>query len=437
MHAPIAKPAQHLVTPHPRNVVAVRAARVTVAATLLAVAVAATGAAVPTPSEADIAASVSIVAEPAVDVTAQGEEQDDHGGFGAPETELPRFVGEGLPDGATDLAEELRAQSLEVSAYSATTPDELKKIRRDARLALVRAAIAAGIPVDLTRFIEDPDFDPASLGRLDWPLAGGSITDGFGARGGRHMGLDIAAPAGTPIGAAAPGIVILSSEGYFGYGVTVMILHIDGMVTLYGHLTHGSRVVEAGDWVEAGDPIGLVGNTGRSFGPHLHLEVRIGGVAVDPLAHLDRDGKRPAIKAWTPKDVPPAPQPAALPPEPTPAATSPAEKKPKPKPTASPKPTPTATPRPSGSPTPTATPTPTASPTPTPTATPTPTGTPTPSPAPTPTGTPAPAPAPTPVPTTPPTPNPAPTQSSTPAPAPTPSPTPTGGLVGDVLDSLL
>ncbi len=398
--------------------------------TLLGVAVAATGAAVPAVQEQPVAATVSIVAEPALNVTTQGEAPEDgreHSGFGAPEAELPRFEGEGLPDGATALAEKLAGlPPLEASSYAATTPDELDEIRRDARLALVNAAIEAGIPVDLAGFVEDPDFDLASIGTLSWPLAGGTMTDRFGARNGRHMGLDIAAAAGTPIGAAAPGVVILSSESYFGYGVAVMILHIDGMITLYGHLTHGSRVVEAGDWVEAGDPIGLVGNTGRSFGPHLHLEVRIGGVAVDPLNFLDGASKRPVIKAWEPEPAAPAqPQPAAVRPEPQPAGTP--DAKPKPKPTAKPSVKPTPKPTPTAKPT--ATPTP--KPTPTGTSTPKPTGTPTPKPTPTPTGTPKPTPTPTPSTTSKPA---APPATQTPSPTPSPSPTGEKSLVGTVVD---
>lgn len=467
MHAPIAKPVQHSATPHPRRVFAVRAGRSTAVLALLGLAVAATGAAFPAPV-ADTAASISIVAEPAM----AGGSDEERSGFGAPDVGLPRFVGEGLPEEAADLAAEVEAAAaLAPSTYEATTPEELAEVRREARLKLVRAAIAAGIPVDLSGFAEDFDL---SAGQLAWPVGGGggSITDVFGARGGRHMGLDIAAAQGTPIGAAAPGIVILSSEGYFGYGVAVMILHVDGMVTLYGHMVHGSRVVDAGDWVEAGAPIGLVGNTGRSFGAHLHFEVRVGGVPVDPLAYLGGSSRRPDIKGWTPKDVPAPGQPAALPedPTPTPAPSTTPTATPTPSPSGTPSGTPT--PGPSATPTDTPTPGPSGTPTPTPTPSGTPSATPTPSTSPTPT-TPAPtSPAPTtPAPTTPapapstppatsePTPSsPAPSPSvstSAPAPAPTSTtvaptkatttPTPTGpapsptstSVLGSVVDSLL
>src|SRR5699024_2376897 len=106
---------------------------------------------------------------------------------------------------------------------------------------------------------------PASIAQLDaitqlaWPIANYTITDMFGARGGSHMGLDLAAGAGEPIGAAAPGVVVLSSEKHFGYGVAVIVQHVDGLQTVYGHMSHGSRTVEVGDWVETGDHLGGVG----------------------------------------------------------------------------------------------------------------------------------------------------------------------------------
>jgi murein DD-endopeptidase MepM/ murein hydrolase activator NlpD len=399
MHPPTAKPVQHVVTPPARHVAAVHAGRVAAVLGLLGLAVGATGAAVPaaaTPPPAPH--TVSIVAQQAMTVTGEAPadpHDEQHTGYGAPEADLPRFT-EGMPDAASQLADALRdgSPALEASLYAATTPDEVKDIRREARRKLVRAAIAAGIPVDLSRFADDGTLDAAFDGGLAWPLAGGSITDRFGARGGRHMGLDIAAAAGTPIGAAAPGVVILSSEAYYGYGVAVMILHVDGMVTLYGHLTYGSRVVQAGDWVEAGDPIGLVGNTGRSFGPHLHLEVRIGGTAVDPLQYLGSGARRPAIKAWKPDRVAAPPQSRPARPKPAPAA-EPARPAPRSSQTAPAAPTP----RPTPAPTPTVTPTPAPTPTvtPAPTITPTPLATPTPSPSVAPrTTTPAPSPTPTP-----------------------------------------
>lgn len=176
--------------------------------------------------------------------------------------------------------------ALSTQTYSASTMAEIAAAQRALRIAAIRAAVAAGEPFgleDLPAAQTGPAV--AALGWA-WPVTGGWISDTFGTRGGAHAGIDIAAAEGTPVTAAAPGIVVLSEESHHGYGVAIMIEHADGVRTLYGHLVAGSRAVEAGDWVEAGDRIGDVGNTGRSFGAHLHLEVRVGEEAVDPLTYL-------------------------------------------------------------------------------------------------------------------------------------------------------
>lgn len=118
-----------------------------------------------------------------------------------------------------------------------------------------------------------------------WPVAG-SLNDYYGApRGGGtyHSGLDIGADSGTPIAAAAGGQVVLASSGY-GYGNYVIVRHDNGYETLYAHLTE--IYVAQGQWVAQGEAIGTVGDTGWATGPHLHLEVRVGGAAVDPLGYL-------------------------------------------------------------------------------------------------------------------------------------------------------
>ena len=98
-----------------------------------------------------------------------------------------------------------------------------------------------------------------------------------------HTGIDMSAPYGQPIKAAAGGRVILASS-YGGYGNTVMIDHGGGMVTLYAHQ---SRIrVSYGEIVTAGQTVGESGSTGLSTGPHLHFEVRINGTPVNPLNHL-------------------------------------------------------------------------------------------------------------------------------------------------------
>lgn len=125
-------------------------------------------------------------------------------------------------------------------------------------------------------------------GSLKWPLSGVyRITSGFGPRvdpvygtDGFHKGIDIAAATGTPVVAAADGRVVYA--GWCGgYGIAVFIWHGDGKETRYAHLS--GTAVRQGTVVKAGDIIGYVGSTGKSTGPHLHFEVRVGGKAVNPI----------------------------------------------------------------------------------------------------------------------------------------------------------
>ena len=103
-------------------------------------------------------------------------------------------------------------------------------------------------------------------------------------RGRRHQGVDLPLKTGDPVYATFNGKVRISK--YFGaYGNLVVIRHENGIETFYGHLS--KRLVEAGDWVNAGDVIGLGGSTGRSTGPHLHYETRYDGFAFDPQWLID------------------------------------------------------------------------------------------------------------------------------------------------------
>ena len=107
----------------------------------------------------------------------------------------------------------------------------------------------------------------------------------FGYRHGRrHQGIDLPYPTGTPVPAAFDGKVRIS-DYVGGYGNLVVIRHANGLETFYGHLS--KRNVEPGDWVSAGDIIGLGGSTGRSTGPHLHFETRYRGAAFDPAWLID------------------------------------------------------------------------------------------------------------------------------------------------------
>ena len=105
-----------------------------------------------------------------------------------------------------------------------------------------------------------------------------------------HTGLDFAAPKGTPTMAASGGTVIFS--GYDGpYGTVVRVQHPNDVATWYAHLD--AALVSAGDAVHAGDVVGMVGTTGNTTGPHLHLEVRANGAPVDPHTWLRQENALP------------------------------------------------------------------------------------------------------------------------------------------------
>jgi murein DD-endopeptidase MepM/ murein hydrolase activator NlpD len=123
---------------------------------------------------------------------------------------------------------------------------------------------------------------PSASGFI-WPVSG-PVTSTFGWRWGRmHEGIDISAPTGTPIVAAASGTVI--SAGWLGgYGNLIVIDHGGGLATAYAHMS--GYAAGGGQPVAQGQTIGFVGSTGNSTGPHLHFEVRVNGAAVDPLGYL-------------------------------------------------------------------------------------------------------------------------------------------------------
>ena len=122
------------------------------------------------------------------------------------------------------------------------------------------------------------------------PVDGVKLTSDYGMRwhpvlGGRrqHKGVDLAAPIGTPIHAAADGMVS-RADWFSGYGLYIALEHGGQIETRYGHMSRLN--VAAGQMVHKGDIIGYVGTTGRSTGPHLHYEVRIAGEAVNPMPYL-------------------------------------------------------------------------------------------------------------------------------------------------------
>jgi len=120
--------------------------------------------------------------------------------------------------------------------------------------------------------------------QFQWPVAQGVVSSGFGIRNGAmHEGVDIAAPAGTPVYAADAGVVIFSGILH-GYGNTVIIRHDDDYATVYAH--NERNLVSEGARVACGQQIGEIGRSGRTTGANLHFEVRHDNVAQDPLAYL-------------------------------------------------------------------------------------------------------------------------------------------------------
>jgi murein DD-endopeptidase MepM/ murein hydrolase activator NlpD len=155
--------------------------------------------------------------------------------------------------------------------------DDTKALREQSFALAKRIAEIQGVP-----YAEPSDITPSSAG-FTWPTSG-QITSGFGPRWGRmHQGLDVGAPTGRPITAAKSGKVIVAGWSG-GYGNLVVIDHGGGLSTAYAHQ---SRIaVRVGAPVTQGGLIGYVGSTGHSTGPHLHFEVRVNGVARDPLPYL-------------------------------------------------------------------------------------------------------------------------------------------------------
>lgn len=124
-----------------------------------------------------------------------------------------------------------------------------------------------------------------------WPVPGHTrISSPFGSREmdgeqENHSGIDIPAPAGTPIYAAAPGVV--STNAHWSYGICVKV-SVDGQTTnVYGHMLARAEGITDGVQVEAGQLIGYVGSTGNSTGNHLHFQVNINGIAVDPMSYFE------------------------------------------------------------------------------------------------------------------------------------------------------
>ncbi|MGE9984600.1 M23 family metallopeptidase [Desulfovibrio sp. SGI.169] len=158
----------------------------------------------------------------------------------------------------------------------------LSSLSESARLEEVRQQ-------DLLRALRENRDALASMPSI-WPAVGfvsssfGMRRSPFGGGGGQfHKGLDISNRIGTPIVASAHGTVTLAARDG-AYGNSVEINHGGGIVTKYGHMQRCT--VQPGQWVKRGETIGYIGMTGRTTGPHLHYEVRLNGVPVNPMRYI-------------------------------------------------------------------------------------------------------------------------------------------------------
>ncbi|ANJ28513.1 M23 family metallopeptidase [Agromyces aureus] len=189
------------------------------------------------------------------------------------------------------VADEVSVAVPSRDGFAVTTGEELRAAE-SARVAAERAILAAANMRTASTFVNDPTSD------VQWPFpVGVPITDRFGPRAApcsgcstMHKGLDLTPGTGTPITAVAAGTVIEATSSDAGLGVSARIEHvIDGRryVSVYAHMQFGSLQVSEGERVEVGQPIGAVGDSGQSTGPHLHLEIwQDASTPIDPYEWL-------------------------------------------------------------------------------------------------------------------------------------------------------
>ena len=172
------------------------------------------------------------------------------------------------------------ARSLKNEALGAVRHDRKEFLDEVTALQAQSAALAARIRAAQAAAPAPTTPAVSGGGPFIWPV-NGVLTSGFGWRWGRmHEGIDIAAPQGSPVVAAAAGTVIYA--GWMGgYGNLVVIDHGGGIATAYGH--NSAIAVGGGQSVAQGQVVSYCGSTGHSTGPHVHFEVRVNGSPVDPL----------------------------------------------------------------------------------------------------------------------------------------------------------
>ena len=195
-----------------------------------------------------------------------------------------------------DIAAPLRAAQAAKQSAMASGDSEFRSLFASWRSLDTSAGFATNLPTPAfgNTALAASSFNPSKVSIPSrMPVDSAKFTSGFGMRwhpvtGGRHQhkGVDLAQPVGTPVHATADGM-IARSEWFSSYGLYVQIEHGGNLETRYGHMSRLN--VAAGQMVHKGDVIGFVGTTGRSTGPHLHYEVRVAGVAVNPIPYMQGD----------------------------------------------------------------------------------------------------------------------------------------------------
>lgn len=203
-----------------------------------------------------------------------------------PSAQTPSFLQQ---DSTVAAGIEINKQAIAAISQFLNNPDSPRSSSEILPLQTLDApTISPQLPPLAAASIYLPEIAPTMTGYL-WP-AQGVLSSGYGWRWGRmHHGIDIAGPTGTPILAAASGVVITAEWHTGGYGNLVEIEHPDGSITLYAH--NHRILVNKGDQVEGGQLIAQMGSTGFSTGPHLHFEVHLPEKgSVNPLAYLPESG---------------------------------------------------------------------------------------------------------------------------------------------------
>ncbi len=197
-------------------------------------------------------------------------------------TQSARALDEQVSDEAmaTDLAQRRQAASIQTAALQGRNEQAARAARTAQRQAAAKAKAAAArakAEREARRWVR--------------PINTWHVTSGFGARWGTsHDGMDLGASTGTPVYAMSKGTVIGSFYDS-SFGNKLEIKYWDGSISWYGHLS--KRIAQKGDTVMPGELVGLVGNTGHSFGSHLHLEFQKSATtdsAIDPMPWLKRHG---------------------------------------------------------------------------------------------------------------------------------------------------